>query len=103
LEALIPRIDTFFWKRLRLTLHPLKVSIATVSSGIDFLGWVHFLNHRTLRTATKKRMFKKIKDSGEKPEVIQSYLGLLSHGNAYILKEKVKILFKHHPTEARKQ
>ena len=35
-------------------------------------------------------MFKKIKDSEEKPEVVQSYLGLLSHGNGWELQQKVK-------------
>jgi hypothetical protein len=35
-------------------------------------------------------MFKKIKDSQEKPEVVQSYLGLLSHGNGWKLKQRVK-------------
>jgi hypothetical protein len=27
---------------LKLALHPRKVSITTVASGVDFLDWVHF-------------------------------------------------------------
>ena len=74
-------------EHLKLNLHPNKISIKTLSSGVDFLGWVHFPKHRVLRTATKKRMFKKIKINPKK-EVVASYLGLLKHGNTYKIKEK---------------
>ncbi|MBI3633028.1 MAG: hypothetical protein HY226_01930 [Candidatus Vogelbacteria bacterium] len=40
-------------------------------------------------TSTKKRMFRTIKFKGGKPEVVQSYLGLLSHGNGRKLKQTV--------------
>jgi len=71
--------------------HPEKVFLKTEASGIDFLGWVHFPHHRVIRTTTKKQIFKKIKDSRQKPEVIQSYSGLLSHGNSQKLKLKIRI------------
>jgi hypothetical protein len=58
-------------------------------AGGDFLGWVHFYHHRVLRTTTKKRMFKKLKASAMKPEVVQSYLGLLRHGDAWKLAQKI--------------
>lgn len=90
LERQLPLIESFLMERLRLALHPLKVSIATVSSGIDFLGWVHFPHHRTLRTTTKKRMLKSIREEGVKDETIQSYLGLLGHGNTLKLKDRVQ-------------
>ena len=90
LEEQLPLIKAFLVERLRLTLHPSKVSIATVSSGIDFLGWVHFPHHRTLRTTTKKRMFKSIKEKDAKDETVQSYLGLLGHGNTLKLKDRVR-------------
>ncbi len=90
LETQLPLIEAFLMERLRLTIHPLKVSIATVSSGIDFLGWVHFPYHRTLRTTTKKRMLKSIHENGVKSETIQSYLGLLRHGNTLKLKGRVQ-------------
>jgi len=75
-------IVVFLCEHLKLELHPDKVSIATLASGVDFLGWIHFPNHRVLRTSTKQRMFRRLKESGGKKEVVQSYLGLLSHGNA---------------------
>jgi retron-type reverse transcriptase len=87
LEAHLLRIQTFLFERLQLELHPDKVFIKTLASGIDFLGWVHFPNHRVLRTSTKKKMFRGIAKSGGKPETVQSYLGLLSHGNTHKLKQ----------------
>lgn len=44
----LPRIEAFLAERLKLALHPDKVSRATFASGIDFLGWVHFPDHRVL-------------------------------------------------------
>jgi len=82
LEALIPRISKFLRERLKLELHPKKVSIGTPAAGVDFLGWVHFYDHRVLRTTTKRRMLAAIK---ERPgsDQINSYRGMLTHGNAY--------------------
>ena len=74
----------FLRERLALELHPDKVSIATLASGVDFLGWVHFLDHRVLRTSTKRRMFRAL--AGDpKPGTIVSYRGMLRHGNTYRL------------------
>lgn len=89
LNSILPLMHDFLGSTLKLSMHPNKVSISTAASGIDFLGWVHFPNHRVLRTTTKKRMFKKIRIAAEKSEVVQSYLGLLSHGDAYSLKAKI--------------
>ena len=75
-------IEVFLRERLKLQLHPDKVSVTTVASGVDFLGWVHFADHRVLRTTSKRRMFRCSAGLEEDSPVIQSYLGLLSHGNA---------------------
>ena len=82
LKEILPAMQEFLDHRLKLTMHPDKISIETVSSGVDFLGWVHFPNHRVLRTVTKKRMFRNLKNCGDDEAIIGSYLGLLSHGNA---------------------
>lgn len=84
----LPYMEVFLRDRLKLALHPNKVSIHTLASGIDFLGWVHFPDHRVLRTATKRRMFQNL--TGElKKERISSYLGMLTHGNARKLVAKI--------------
>jgi RNA-directed DNA polymerase len=88
LETLIPLIKNFLEDKLRLTLHPDKVFIKTLASGVDFLGWVNFPNHRVIRVATERRMMKNIA-LNPRPEVINSYIGLLSHGNARKLEGKV--------------
>lgn len=82
LEQLIPQIDHFLSDRLRLKLHPKKVSISTISSGVDFLGWVHFPDHRVLRTNTKRRALRNCMGRDKDDPVALSYLGLLKHGNA---------------------
>ena len=80
LEELLLQIGDFLSENLKLNIHPDKVFIKTLASGVDFLGWVHFSDHRVLRTATKRRMFKRI-EASNKPETLNSYLGLLKHGN----------------------
>ena len=89
LEELLPKVADFLSENLRLGLHSDKISTQTISSGVDFLGWAHFYDHRVLRTTTKRRMIKKIKENS-KPEVINSYFGLLKHGNTFKLKNVVK-------------
>ncbi|MEK7131561.1 MAG: reverse transcriptase/maturase family protein, partial [Patescibacteria group bacterium] len=81
LEKFIPQIQEFLQTNLKLFLHPNKLFLNTVASGVDFLGWVNFPAHRILRATTKGRMFARIKDHPTK-ETLQSYLGLLGHGNA---------------------
>lgn len=82
LEEVLARMRKFLTEKLKLEMHPDKVFIKTFASGVDFLGWVHFVDHRVLRTTTKNRMFKNIKIKERKAETVQSYQGLLSHGNA---------------------
>lgn len=79
-------IHTFLEDRLVLRLHPNKVSIETLASGVDFLGWVHFPRHRTLRTTTKHRVQKGVIGREVNSHTTQSYLGILKHGNTYKLK-----------------
>lgn len=89
LENIIPQIQDFLWNKLRLELHPNKLYIKTVASGVDFLGWVLFPDHRVLRTITKKRMFRGIKRKQGKEETVQSYLGITQHGNGYKLRKLI--------------
>jgi retron-type reverse transcriptase len=96
LEELLPKIADFLDERLKLTLHPDKIFLKTLASGVDFLGWVHFPDHRVLRTATKRRMFAKLKASkGRENEgaVANSYLGLLGWGNGWKLQKKIHNLY----------
>lgn len=82
LEEATPKIGDFLGEKLKLELHPDKVFIKTLASGVDFLGWIHFSDHRVLRTVTKKRMMRRIRETEGKKETTQSYLGMLRRGNA---------------------
>lgn len=92
LENLLPKISQYLENQLKLSLHQKKVFIKSVSSGVDFLGWVNFPNHRVLRTSTKKRLFKKLKQNHSRA-TIASYRGLLKHGNTYKLLLKLQDLY----------
>src|SRR3989344_558276 len=90
LENLLPKISNLLSESLKLSLHPDKVYIKTLASGVDFLGWVHFPEHRVLRTTTKRRMLKNLQENPKK-ESRQSYLGMLKHGDTYKLEQKLKM------------
>lgn len=92
LVEILQKINIFLKNELRLDLHPHKVSIHTLASGVDFLGWVHFPDHRVLRTVTKRRMFRNICSKGGKAEAVQSYRGLIRHGNSETMKREIEKL-----------
>lgn len=88
LIALIDPLREFLGSTLQLSIHENKIVVKTIASGVDFLGWAHFSDHRVLRCVTKKRMFTRLARTS-KEESLQSYLGLLSHGNTQKLTQRV--------------
>ncbi len=97
LESILIEIRQYLHAELKLDLHPDKVSIQTFASGVDFLGWVHFIDHLILRKATEKRMFRNIaiKQNGDLDKfeaTMRSYLGMLSHGNTWKMRTKISCL-----------
>lgn len=84
LRILLMKTRIFLKLNLNLELHPNKVSIQTLGSGVDFLGWVHFPDHRVLRTVAKRRVLKKVN-----PRNVASYLGMLQWGNGWKLKQRI--------------
>jgi hypothetical protein len=100
LEELLPNIQSFLESKLKLKLHPNKVSIRKYNQGIDFLGYIVLPHHCQLRTKTKKRIFKKLKlkisefknnliSEDSLNQSLNSYLGVLSHANSFKLKEEL--------------
>lgn len=100
LEIILPRIGEFLKNELRLELHPNKVHIRKLRQGIDFLGYVILPHYTVLRTKTKKRMLKKIRQkyfllrediiSEESAnQSLQSYLGTLKHCRGYGIKKQI--------------
>ena len=94
LISLLSRIQDFLRINLKLKLHPRKVSISTLASGVDFLGWVHFPDHRMLRASTKRRMFRALSGNPRK-ETVLSYRGMLTHGNTCKLSKRIAINDTH--------
>ena len=101
LIACIEPIREFLAQTLRLTLHPNKIVLRNLHQGIDFLGYILFLHHRLLRTRTRRRMQRRLKekytaylqhnvDRTHMDQCLQSYLGILSHANTYQLAQNLK-------------
>ena len=92
LENIIESMREFLLSKLNLTLHPTKISLKTHASGVDFLGWVHFPDYKKLRIKTKQRMFRKLANR-PLPEVFQSYLGLLGHGDTFQVENDLRNVY----------
>lgn len=87
LKVLIPQIDQFLKKNLKLALHENKIVIRKLSQGIDFLGYIVLPHYVLPRTKTKRRLLKRL-NGGNLP----SYLGYLSHANTYNLRREIASL-----------
>ena len=94
-------IKIFLDRQLKLSLHPKKISLRKLFWGIDFVGYIALPHHQVLRTKTKKRIFRKLKEGVEDFKIgkiqeetlsqsIQSYLGILKHANTYKLEKEIK-------------
>lgn len=90
LERLVPILQLFLRKSLKLILHPRKIIFRKYSQGIDFLGYVIRPHSVIIRTRTRRRMFnklcKKIYNNQPITQSLPSYLGMLKHANS----EKIK-------------
>jgi RNA-directed DNA polymerase len=95
LVDLLPQVRTFLETKLCLQLHPNKVQIQTYASGADFLGWVHFDDHKVLRTVAKRRMYRRLREAENVQESMRSYMGLLGHGNARGLQNQISLKLKN--------
>ena len=104
LKTLLPSMGAFLSQRLALELHPEKVYIRPFHQGVDFLGYVIFPHYRLLRSRTRKRMVKKLRERAEQRrleviteysfrQTLQSYLGVLSHANTHKLGRDLKNRF----------
>ncbi len=104
LESLLPPIREFLKTELHLELHPKKVTIRKHNRGIDFLGYVILPHHIKIRTKTKRKIPKKLRQSialyrnGGISEIslkssLASYLGVLSHADTYEMSENIRNMF----------
>lgn len=98
LPRLIITISKFLENSLHLELHPKKIIVRNLNWGIDFLGYIVLPYYILPRTKTKRRIFKKLKetaplrlnDLNHFNQSLQSYLGYLSHARSYRLTQRLK-------------
>jgi len=94
LGYVLENMKAFLDTKLCLTMHPDKVFIKTLASGVDFLGWVHFSRHRTLRTATKKKMLRNVSKKN-----LESYRGMLGWGSGFVLSKELSAIKDGHTVD----
>lgn len=110
LEALIPQISKFLSERLALSLHPNKVSIRKYRQGIDFLGYVVLPGRIVMRSKTRKRIYRKLREQTRRFKMgaasedtlsssFHSYLGVLSHADAHEIEEDLRSQFGYWMSE----
>ncbi|MFA6405009.1 MAG: reverse transcriptase domain-containing protein [Candidatus Paceibacterota bacterium] len=103
LENCILKLDYFLKNKLKLELHPNKISLRKIHNGTDFLGYVSLPHRKILRTKTKKRIIKKIEKlsimlqreliSQEYfDQIMSSYKGILTHCKSEKLKEQIGLI-----------
>ncbi len=101
LESLIPQIEEFLQKKLRLSLHEDKRFIYKYTQGIAFLGYILLPYIILPRTKTKRRIFKKLRRRVKEYKTkqinylslnqsIHSYLGFLEHASTYKLTQELR-------------
>lgn len=84
LQSLVEPIEQFLATRLRLQIHPQKVSVRSWHQGVDFLGYVLKPHCTLLRTVTKRRVLARVTADN-----LPSYLGVCAHANSYRLQQVV--------------
>ncbi len=108
LEILLKYIETIravLHEELLLDLHPKKVEIRKIHSGIDFLGYVSLPHYAVIRTSTKNRMLRKLheakkqRDSGviskaKFDSIVASYSGMLKHCKGKKILDQIKDIIK---------
>jgi len=104
LECCVIKLKEFCKRELILDIHPNKIIFRKTHQGVDFLGYVMLPHRRILRTKTKNRMLRKLnnlKTSFDKgliakeylEQVIQSYIGLLSHCKGENVIQQIEQIF----------
>lgn len=104
LEGLLHPMQEFLRLELRLELHPKKIHLMKHLRGVDFLGYVILPHHTQLRTKTKRRIPKKLRQAvtryknGEINELtlrstFGSYMGVFSHADAYDFEQDIRNRF----------
>ena len=99
LHSLVPALQEYL-NGLRLRIHPRKCQVVPTRTGVEFLGWHVFADHRRVRRATGVRFQRRLRalqaaywgGEVELPEVrasVMSWIGHLKHGDTWGLRKKL--------------
>lgn len=100
LRRVLAIIEEFLRRELRLELNP-KTTILAAKNGINFVGYIHYKDHKKIKKDAKRRL-KKLLNAFETGEVeleyfdrsIESRLGHMEHADTYNYIRKTKEFVK---------
>lgn len=93
-------IAAFLTDRLKLRLHPQKQTLSPIDTGIDFLGYVVFRDHRRVRSRNIHRIYRNLdriergKFSRNPQSSIASWVGYAKHADTRGLNDQIA---RRHP------
>jgi len=98
LQAYLTEIDKFLNDKLKLSLHPDKITFRKLNWGLDFVGYVAYPRFNLPRKKTVERMFAKLEKIREtNPDKLidnlRSYFGYLKHVDSYGLSIRIKRMY----------
>ena len=93
LNSYLALVRNFLQDKLKLELHPNKISFRKLKWGIDFCGYTVLPHYILPRTKTKKRIINKIGSEEVSNQALQSYFGYFSHANGHEIQEYLKNLY----------
>ena len=103
LKELIPKLSTFLYSTLQLTLHPKKIHLQHYKKGVKFIGAVILPNRTYIANRTKGNFYNTIQKQNKivqnrKPtkdeqeallSSLNSYLGLMKHYQSFKLRKQM--------------
>lgn len=100
LRRLLIEIEDFLHRELRLELNP-KTTILAAKNGINFVGYIHYADHKKIRKATIRRL-KKLLRAFETGEIeleyfdrsIESRFGYMGHADTFQLIRDTREIIK---------
>jgi hypothetical protein len=95
LYQLFKAMNNYITIYLRLHFHPNKLSMQSVTHGVNFVGYIIKPFYRYIRRSTVHQMYLKIYTTPTLRATINSYLGMLGHVQAY----KIKLQLANHLSE----
>nr|AQS30100.1 hypothetical protein [uncultured bacterium]AQS30233.1 hypothetical protein [uncultured bacterium] len=89
-------VNQFLKIKLKLNLHPNKISLRKLDWGIDYVGYVALPHYAVPRSKTVTRIVKKIRrlvvigDEATLTKAMPSYLGYLEHTSSYRVRRRLE-------------